>query len=251
MTHGYRTLQHWNLWLTQQFLGQELLRAEQEFLTGLLHRSFGRYSLTIGVPHQSELLKPTSIPCQSLMGPLVHPEKTVDYIEGSFHELPIITGSVDIVLLPHCLEFTDNPRRLLTDACRIVKPEGLIIICGFNPYSAWGLRKLMTKNKKVPWSANFIQSTKIKNWLRLADFELEQEKTIMHRLPIDYETLYRKFNFVETLGRKCLPRFGGVYVLLARAKVIPLTPIRLKWKQRLTHVRISPTSGYIQSFPAA
>jgi len=246
LTHGYHALQHWNQWLTQQFLGRELLQAEQQAVTRLLDKCLGKYALTVGVPHQSELLKMTRIPYRSLISPLVMHEKTAEYIEGDFHELPIATGSIDLVLLPHCLEFTDKPRKLLNDACRIVKPEGLIVIYCFNPYSIWGIKKWLTKNKGIPWAANFIYPYKIKNWLRLADFALEQEKSMMFIPPLNHENIYRKLRIFEVIGNKCLPSFGGVYLIVARAKVIPLTPIRLKWKQQLSGIRILPTtSGYM------
>ena len=41
----------------------------------------------------------------------------------------------------------------------------------------------------------------------------------------------------------CFPIFGGVYVLVARAKVIPLTPIRMKLEaavKRHSYLHLSP-----------
>src|SRR5690606_5823540 len=111
-------------------------------------RHFGKHAVLIGVPHQYELLKSTAIPCHSLITPIISHAHEHGLIEGDLHELPILTGSIDLVLLPHTLEFVDNPRQLLSEACRIIKPEGLIVVSGFNPYSTWGLRKLMTKHKK-------------------------------------------------------------------------------------------------------
>jgi SAM-dependent methyltransferase len=154
------------------------------------------------------------------------------------HELPILTGSIDLVMLPHTLEFVDNARQLLAEACRIVKPEGLIAICGFNPYSAWGLRKAFTKHKTPPWSGNFIYSYKIKNWLQLVGFEMEKQQSILFRPPISRPELFQKLQFLEYIGSKCFPMLGGVYILLARAKVIPLIPIRMQWKQQLSGIRL-------------
>ena len=55
------------------------------------------------------------------------------------------------------------------------------------------------------------------------------------------KTVYQKLNFLEHVGKKCFANLGGIYILLARAKVIPLTPIKLKWKQPLNGIRISTT----------
>lgn len=246
MAHGFRTLQHWNQWLAQQFLGVSLLETEKQLVSNLAVKHFGKHAVLIGVPNQYELLNATTIPCHSLVSPLVTHEKMPGYIEGDFHELPLLTGSIDLVMLPHTLEFVDNPRQLLSEACRIVKPEGLIIISGFNPYSTWGLRKKLTKHKVAPWSGNFIHSSKVRRWLHLADFAMEKQSSGLFRPPLPQENFYRKLDFLERLGSACLPMSGGVYMLIARAKVIPLTPIRLKWKQQLGGIQVSSTmSGHV------
>ncbi|TAK77109.1 MAG: SAM-dependent methyltransferase [Gammaproteobacteria bacterium] len=241
MAHGYRTLQHWNHWLAHEFLGHNLLESEQQLLSRLLNNHFGKQAVLLGVPQQYALLNTTPVVCHSLLTPIIHNEKNSHYIEGDFHELPILTGSMDLVLLPHTLEFVDHPRQLLSEACRIVKPEGLIVITGFNPYSAWGVKKIWSKHKISPSSGHFLQASHLKRWLQLADFALEKQKYTLFRPPINHPTLYQKLHFLESIGSMCLPFLGGVYILLARAKVIPLTPIRLKWTQQLSGIRISTT----------
>lgn len=237
MAHGYRILQHWNDWLAQDFLGQSLLHAEKEILERLLNNHFGKHALLIGMSQQYDLLNTTPVLNHTLLTPLCR-EKLDQYIESDFHELPILTGSIDLVMLPHTLELIDNPRQLLHEACRIIKPEGLILICGFNPYSMWGLRKFFPKQPKIPWKLNFIHQTLLKNWLLLADFEIEKYQSILFTPPLSQEKIYNKFKFLELFG-KFIPFLNGAYVMVARAKVVPLTPIRLQWKQQLNGIRVS------------
>jgi len=241
LAHGYHTLQHWNQWLHRQFLGNKLLDAEQKVLKDMLKRHFGKHAVLIGVPQQYHLLDSSVIPFHTLVSPLSHREEHPGEIEANLQDVPILTGSTDLVMLPHTLEFVEHPRHLLAEACRIVKPEGLIVVVGFNPFSAWGIRKLFTRRKSAPWSGNFINAQKIKNWLRLSDFEIEQQKSILFRPPVDHEKLYQKLTFLERMGSICCPFIGGAYIIIARAKVIPLTPIRMQWKQRLSNLRIAPT----------
>lgn len=246
MPHAYRTLQHWNHWLIKQPLGHCLLEAEQKSLSQILNQHRGHHAVLVGVPHQQNLLMSTKIPSRSLISPLVNTERNhFNDIESDFLNLPLLTGSIDLLVLPHTLELVDNPHQLLAEACRVIKPEGCIAICGFNPYSAWGVRKIFTKHKYAPWSGNFIHTHKIKQWLQLADFEMEKQAATLFRPPMRHPIFYQKLHFLETIGQ-WIPLLGGVYVLLARAKVIPLTPIRLKWKQQLSGIRISTTiSGHI------
>jgi len=246
LAHGYRTLQQWNQWLAQHFLGGKLLEAEQNCYGALLARHFGKHALIIGVPSQANILQQTTLPYHTLLTPLVNREKNSNYIENDLQELPIATGSIDLVVLPHTLEFLDNPRHLLTEACRIIKPEGLIVVSGFNPYSVWGLKKMLGTQKSMHWSGNLIPSSKIRNWLQLADFEMEKQTSTFFRPPVAHETVFEKLSVLENFGSKCLPLFGGVYILAARAKVVPLTPIRWKWKQKLSSVSIaSSLPGHI------
>src|SRR5207253_2283625 len=104
-------------------------------------------------------------------------------IESEYYDLPIIPSSIDIVILPHLLEFIDNPHRLLSEACRIIKPEGFIMILGFNPISLWGLKKWWVKSKNIPWNSTFLHPNIIKQWLKLADFELIKQDTLLFRPP--------------------------------------------------------------------
>ena len=55
-----------------------------------------------------------------------------------------------------------------------------------------------------------------------------------------HHRIFQKLRWLEWLGSKCYKPFGGVYILQAKAKVTPLTPIRMHWKQELSGVRITP-----------
>jgi SAM-dependent methyltransferase len=233
LSKTYRTLQHWNHWLTQ-FLGKCVLEAEQKTLTRIYAEYYGKYAVLIGVPHQYSLLTSNVMSNHVMISPLINKHAHIESIESDFYELPIVPGSIDLVVLPHTLEFVDNPHRLLLEACKIVKPEGDIIILGFNPFSFWGLKKYLTKNKNNPWNGNSIRMNQVIQWLKLADFQIIQEQFSFFRPPISQEKFFRKLQFFEWLGRKFFMPFGGIYILTAKAKITPLTPIKLLWKQKLS-----------------
>lgn len=217
--------------------------AENHFLLRLLATYYGKHVVLIGVPQQQALLKASVMPYQVLLTPLPTKNTTLRSVECEYNELPIAAGSVDLVLVPHTLEHIENPRQLLSEACRIVKPEGHIIIMGFNPMSLWGFKKFLTRSKAAPWSGTFFPTSTVKKWLGLADFELVKQEHILFRPPVKRHGLFRKLKFLEWLGRKCYRPFGGVYVLVAKAKTISLTPIRLRWQQKLSSVRVTTIPG--------
>lgn len=240
MPKSHRASQQWEHWLSQTF-GNHVLEAERQFLPPLLADCYGKHSLLIGVPHQHSLLKYSAIQHQVLLTPLLSKKNNgLQLVESEFNELPFASGSIDLVLLPHTLEYLDNPRKLLAEACRVVKPEGYLIVFGFNPYSLWGLKKKLMKNHTTPWKNNFIPARHIKKWLTLADFELVKQDTLLFRPPLPHhETLFQKLKIMEWMGHKLWSPFGGVYMLMAQAKVIPLTPIKLHWKQLPSGVNVT------------
>ncbi len=239
MVKTYRKIQQWDEWLTR-FPGEKVLEAEQRFLPHLLNHFYGKHVVLIGSPHQENILQASVISNKVLLSPIPNLKRhRTANIESSLHELPIASGSVDLVILPHILEYLDNPHQLLSEACRIVRPEGHIVICGFNLYSTWGLKKLLHHPKNIPWTGNFMKTSLIKKWLSLADFELVKQTTMLFRPPVKHKNTFHRLKFLESIGRKCLAPFGGVYVLIAQAKVVPLTPIKLSWKQKLSEVPLA------------
>ena len=236
MAKTYRAIHQWDHWL-QHFLGHSVLEAERALLFPLLEQRYGKHTLLIGSPRQQMLLKASVMPSQVLLSPLMNKCHDHHYIEGDFHELPIASGSIDLVILPHTLEHLDNPQRLLTEACRIIKPDGHIIIFGFNPYSLWGLKKRWMKSKNMPWAGNFLKANTIKKWLTFAEFQLAKQSMLLFSPPTSHANVYRKFKYFEWIGRKFLSSFGGAYMLMAQSKSIPITPIKMRWQQQLSGMR--------------
>lgn len=237
MAHSYRTLQQWNHWLSRHFLGPHLLQMEAAAVQPHLQAHYGKHAVLVGVPHQVSLLNATALPCQTLLSPLVSHHTTCGIVESGLHELPFLSGSVDLVFLPHTLEHVQNPRQLLAEACRIIKPEGLIVIAGFNPYSALGVMQKFEKTRALPFHFDFITAKQIENWLKLADFEIEQHVSLLCRPPLKEVKWFTRLRYLESLLTP-FPFLGGVHLTIARAKVIPLSPIRMKWKQPLSGLRL-------------
>jgi len=50
-------------------------------------------------------------------------------------QLPLASQSIDLLALPHVLEFSAQPHAILREAERVLRPEGSIAISGFNPLS--------------------------------------------------------------------------------------------------------------------
>src|SRR2546428_10118869 len=81
-------------------------------------------------------------------------------------QLPLASQSIDLLALPHVLEFSAQPHALLREAERVLRAEGSIVISGFNPLSLWGAaRALGWERRQVPSSRRFIGLLRLKAWL--------------------------------------------------------------------------------------
>ena len=49
-------------------------------------------------------------------------------LQGDMHELPLADSSVDLVLLLQALPFSEQPVRVLTEAARVLRPQGRLLL---------------------------------------------------------------------------------------------------------------------------
>ena len=93
-------------------------------------------------------VRPENIVPSALPAPTGQPETVIELpaapalrpvsLTCDFTELPFASHSLDLVVLPHVLEFSTDPHQVLREVERVLIPEGQVIICGFNPTSLWG-----------------------------------------------------------------------------------------------------------------
>ena len=62
---------------------------------------------------------------------------------GQFHRLPVRDNSVDCVLLPHVLDYSDRPHAILREVDRVLTAHGHMVIFGFKTGGLWGVRRLV------------------------------------------------------------------------------------------------------------
>lgn len=232
-------LKQWDKWLSQGE-GANLLAAEKHVLAKLLPNYLGNFLVLLGVPSQKSLMTKSPIPQKLMITPVLHKPADAMHIEGGWDELPIQTACVDCVVLAHTLEYGENPQRLLTESCRIVKPEGFIMVIGFNPLSLFALKKYFMKKKDSPWSQPFVEPMHVKKWLQLADFEIVCFNRFLF-LPPRKTSPSIFHTFIEAIGATCLNPFCNLYILVGKAKVLNPTRMRLHWKQKISDVRIGTT----------
>ncbi len=193
-------------------------------------RFFGYHLLKLG-----EL----SVEIDSKESRIPHKVNVARYCEQSnviadIDDLPFQEHSVDACLLSHSLEFNVDPHHILREADRVLIPNGHLIITGYNPASLAGLNKIVPlRRNSLPWNGRFFTPMRVKDWLNLLGYEILSDKRFLHSTlhsPIKTQSwCYRHW---QKFADNYLSSFGSVYVIVAKKRVHPLTPIRPKWKIR-------------------
>ncbi|MCG8324279.1 MAG: class I SAM-dependent methyltransferase [Thiotrichales bacterium] len=224
--------------------GQGLLALEKHYLGTALNRLFGYHLLQLGRYSTRDLLESSRIAHKVVLD--LYREEVTDrhsHLLSSSDQLPFAEDSLDVVVLPHVLEFEKSPHQILRETERILIGEGHVVIIGFNPWSLWGLwRLLLAWRDEPPWCGNFLAQSRIRDWLTLLDFEMVQIEYFYFRPPLKHHRIMRTLEFMEKLGRYACPYFGGAYLVVAKKRVIPLTPVKLSWQARRRMI----TSGIVE-----
>jgi SAM-dependent methyltransferase len=135
------------------------------------------------------------------------------------------------MILPHTLDFCDDPHQVLREVSRVLRPEGHVVILGFNPMSMWGFRRLVARRPRpAPWCGKFFRLARIKDWLALLDFETTHGMMLYYRPPLRNEGFMHRLHFLDKMGDRWWPMMAGVYLVVAKKRVVGVTPLPLSWK---------------------
>ena len=129
-------------------------------------------------------------------------------LQADWRELPLESDSLDCIVLVHALEAAADPRAVLREAVRALRPEGRLIIIGFNRWS------LLSLAARAPWRGRWLSVPRVTDWLSLLEMQpLGGAYAVF--LPPWRAFLRRKWRmrWLEPAGRRWWPLAGGVFVL--------------------------------------
>lgn len=208
-------------------LGAYVMAREQAYFDEVVADIFGFNAMQIGLP-AFDFLRTSRMPLKFSAGL----ESGVT-LRAAGEALPIATQSVDLLILPHVLEFAAEPHQILREIDRVMMPEGRLIIVGFNPWSLWGLRQAFSfQEDSMPWSGRFISLVRLKDWLSLLGFDVSAGRLSCYSPPFITEKWLTRFDFMERAGDRWWGVAGGVYMLQAIKRVQGMRLITPKWATR-------------------
>ena len=165
---------------------------------------------------------------------------------ADFDALPFESNSLDLLVLPHTLEFAPDPHHRLREAHRVLRPEGRLIVTGFNPVSLWGVRQLVPHalaRPFLPREGQFIGVPRLRDWCKLLSFEMERARYGCWRPPCRTQQWLERTRFMERAGDRWWPICGAVYMVSAIKRVRAMRLVGPAWKR--------PAKGRAIAMPTA
>ena len=204
---------------------------EQACVDEVVADIFGYHSLQIGMP-LLDGLRASRIPhrwravgASFVAAPNAGPAPHLLLHAGA---LPFADNSLDLVLLPHTLEFSPDAHAILREVARVLVPEGQVVISGINPVSLWGLQPKWFRKVRhaliAPW--------RLGDWLRLLSFEVEAPRFGGYRPALHSENCLRNFAWLDHIGPRVWPILGAGYVVVAIKRVHGMHPLAPPWRQQ-------------------
>lgn len=227
--------------------GRYVLDWEQRALDAVVSDVFGYHAMQLGLP-EMDVLRENRMPLRfcaadrQLTLPRLDGAET-DEIDGRtrvavinhYEELPFATHSIDLVVMPHILEFARDPHQVLREVERVLVPEGRVVITGFNPASLWGMRQFMTRlgaSPFLPREGRFIALPRVKDWLKLLSFDLSRGRFGCYAPSARSARWINRWRFMEKAGDRWWPMLGAVYLLSAVKRVRGMRLIGAAWKRK-------------------
>lgn len=217
-------------------LGQYAIECEQRYVDGVVADVFGFNALQLGLP-EYDFLRASRIPFKCRIAPA-----GAAGLRADFRDLPVASNSIDLLLLPHALEFSDHPHQILREVQRVLMPEGHAVIACFNPWSLWGMRRMLGRirgraRNVYPWRGRFINLPRLKDWLALLELEVAAGRMGCYLPPCRQDKWIQRFRFMEAAGDRWWPIAGGVYFLHAIKRVRGMRVIMPMWSEQLARRR--------------
>ncbi|MGB5739843.1 MAG: methyltransferase domain-containing protein [Woeseia sp.] len=214
-------------------LGLALQQQEGRLVEEALSGVFGEFCLQLGRWGEARSLlrfarTQRSFCISDREGVLVDPAPSV---VGRQYSLPLVSDSVDAILLPHTLEYSARPHAILREVHRVLRADGHLLILGFKPGGLWGLRRLIPGAAMPPGIDTLISDRQLSDWLQLLDLHITGTAPYFFRWPLPTRRVADSQAW-ERRGRSWWPELAACYMLSAQKRVVPLTTVRKPWRAK-------------------
>lgn len=187
-------------WFEETLIGRYAKQEEERFFA----HSAARYALgttvQMGMPNWHILKEHCVIRCEQ------------DF-KMKAEQSAWLTDSLDLLLMPHVLEYCHDYRVALAEAYRVLKPEGRMVLTGLNPHSIWRFSGHLN-GKALPEKKQCIALPMLKKNLKSIGFTVESGRFMVYRPILRNAKLFNSVQFIEAAGNRWWPQAAAIYGLV-------------------------------------
>lgn len=229
--------------------GKYLAELEQSRMNEILPNLFGYHLLQVGHLGEVDLLGQSRILHRSIVD-IDDCGISAPYLQfrGNASALPVESDCIDVVVLPHVLEFDPQRHETLRESFRVLVPEGHLLVCGFNPRSLMGVSRIARRRRSLaPWRGHFLGISRLKDWLALLGFDVMEVTPCFINSSVANQRWLERLDAFWRFGNRTASVFSGAYVMVARKRVMRITPIKTRWRpeRRLVGVGLAEPSARV------
>ena len=195
-----------------------LLQRELSMLAPILEGVFGVWGLHLRPDAEAPAALPPHLLSAMVELPLAPDGTLAGDVHCAAHQLPFASESFKLIVAQHVLEQAAAADEAASEIARVLAPEGIALVFGFNPASLW--RPWLSRRLAADW-----QFRAANGWREVLT------RARLDVLQVRYSGLWNPWS-AETAGPgqawpRSLGRFCGSWLLLARKRHSATTPLRL------------------------
>lgn len=220
-----------NGWFTSP-LAKELLREQQLLIDEQLRNLFGYHLLQLSIGNELDLWRASRISHCFAFSPQMAKNNLHVSALADFNHLPLPANSIDVVVLHHVLDYSQNPHQVLREAGGVLISRGHLIVIGFNPWSLFGMGRWFARlwSKSPHWRHQSLRLGRVLDWLAVLDFEPVLVQQGFYRPPLQDPLAIKYLQWLECWGKRWRLPWGGFYLIVARKDHLAMTPLKPEWQ---------------------
>lgn len=163
---------------------------------------------------------------------------TYDFITAP-EALPFADHQLDLIVMPHTLESCHQPHAALREAARVLRPEGKLIITGFNPARFWGVRP---KAQQMPWG-KAIGYWRLRDWLQLLELDIHASRSGCYLPALRSAQWLHRLAWIDRLSDRHLSFLAGIYFIVATKHIQGARLLEPEWRSAKLNLKPLPLAS--------
>jgi SAM-dependent methyltransferase len=126
------------------------------------------------------------------------------------YDWPVQNDSLDYIVMPHVLEFSQDPHAVLREAARCLRPGGYLSLTAFNPNSLLGWQAGHTE---LGHRSDWLTRRRLIDWMQLLNLHADRGAFGQWRPMSTQPQRFERMAWLDSAGERWWPQLANVYAL--------------------------------------